>query len=124
MFSLQVIMFIICSHIRFFSQTWAFHYVLLICLFSSRCSLFFSFQQRYIFIPGNWSLKNKCVRARDKSQNLASVFRLAELLFYLNAFSLTLHIHCFCFPLLSCSFACVVFWGEVSFAVACGVFGL
>lgn len=110
MFSLQVTMFIFCSHISF-SQTWAFMSCLLVCFLLNVAFFFSFFWQQFIFIPWNWSSKGrKYVRACETSQNLTSVLCVSEVLFYLNAFFLTLHIHCFA------SYCCC--------AASCSVLGL
>lgn len=97
MFSLQVTMFIICSHISFLvSVSVSSCPVYLYVLFSLQ-SLFSFFSKRR-----NSSLKEeKHVRAQGNPQT-----SLLLLLYLIHSLSI-LYIHCFCFPLLLSSCACV-----------------
>lgn len=98
MFSLQVTMFIICSHISFLvSVSVSSCPVYLYVLFSLQ-SLFSFFSKRR-----NSSLKEeKHVRAQGNPQTSL----LLLLLYLIHSLSI-LYIHCFCFPLLLSSCACV-----------------
>lgn len=110
MFSLQVTMFIICSHIHFLVSCERF---IMSCLFLSQCSLFLFFFLFGCVLFSYWSLKDK---------NTASVSGLQErnrsfmsrwtFLITVNAFSFTSHVYCFCFPLPSHMYAPTVrdFW--------------
>lgn len=104
MFSLQVTMFIICSHISFLvSVSVSSCLCLFVCSVLAVASFLFFSKRR------NSSLKEeKHVRAQGNPQTSLL------LLYLINSLS-TLYIHCFCFPLLLSSFACafVCVWGGV-----------
>lgn len=104
MFSLQVTMFIICSHISFLvSVSVSSCLVYLYVLFSLQ-SLFSFFSKRR-----NSSLKEeKHVRAQGNPQT-----SLLLLLYLIHSLSI-LYIHCFCFPLLLSSCACVRAGGSIT----------
>lgn len=94
-FRLQCLLFALTS---VFWSVWAFHHVLFICMFCSRCSLFSLFFSK----RRNSSLKEeKHVRAQGNPQT-----SLLLLLYLIHSLSI-LYIHCFCFPLLLSSCACV-----------------
>lgn len=95
MFSLQVTMFIICSHISFLvSVSVSSCLCLFVCSVLAVASFLFFSKRR------NSSLKEeKHVRAQGNPQTSLL------LLYLINSLS-TLYIHCFCFPLLLSSFAC------------------